>query len=38
VEEQFYLVFPAVVALMALRPSPAKVIGSIVCVLMVGLS
>ncbi len=38
VEEQFYLVFPAVVALIALRPSPAKVIGAVVCVLVLGMA
>ena len=38
VEEQFYLVFPAVVALIALRPTPAKVIGAVLCVLVVGMA
>jgi peptidoglycan/LPS O-acetylase OafA/YrhL len=38
VEEQFYLVFPAVVALIALRPTPAKVIGAVLCVLILGMA
>ena len=38
VEEQFYLVFPAVVALIALRPRPAKVIGAVLCVLILGMA
>ena len=37
VEEQFYLVFPAVVALIALRPTPAKVIGALIAVLILGM-
>ena len=37
VEEQFYLVFPAVVALIALRPTPAKVVGAVLCVLILGM-
>jgi peptidoglycan/LPS O-acetylase OafA/YrhL len=37
VEEQFYLVFPAVVALIALRPTPAKVIGAVLFVLILGM-
>ena len=37
VEEQFYLVFPAAVALIALRPSPAKVIGALVFALAAGM-
>jgi peptidoglycan/LPS O-acetylase OafA/YrhL len=36
VEEQFYLVFPAVVAIIALRPSIAKVIGCVVALLIAG--
>jgi peptidoglycan/LPS O-acetylase OafA/YrhL len=38
VEEQFYLVLPAVVALVALRPTPAKVIGAVLCVLILGMA
>ncbi len=38
VEEQFYLVFPAVVALIALRPRPAKVIGAVLCILVGGMA
>ena len=38
VEEQFYLVFPAVVALIALRPTPAKVVGALVAVMVVGMA
>ena len=37
VEEQFYLVFPALVALISLRPTRAKVIGGVLCVLAVGM-
>jgi len=37
VEEQFYLVFPGVVALIALRPTPAKVIGALIFVLILGM-
>jgi len=37
VEEQFYLVFPAVVALIALKPSPSRVTLTIVLVLIVGM-
>jgi peptidoglycan/LPS O-acetylase OafA/YrhL len=38
VEEQFYLVFPVVVAVIALRPTPAKVVGALVCVLVLGMA
>jgi peptidoglycan/LPS O-acetylase OafA/YrhL len=38
IEEQFYLVFPAVVALVALRPTPGKVIGVLVSVLLLGMA
>lgn len=38
VEEQFYLVFPIVVALIALRPTPAKVIGALVSMLVLGMA
>ena len=37
VEEQFYLVFPAVVAVIALRPTPNKVVGAMLCVLVLGM-
>jgi peptidoglycan/LPS O-acetylase OafA/YrhL len=37
VEEQFYLVFPVVVALIALRPTPAKVIGALISALVLGM-
>jgi peptidoglycan/LPS O-acetylase OafA/YrhL len=37
VEEQFYLVFPVVVALLALRPSAAKVVASVIGVLALGM-
>jgi peptidoglycan/LPS O-acetylase OafA/YrhL len=37
VEEQFYLVFPLVVALVALKPSPSRVALAIVLALMMGL-
>lgn len=38
VEEQFYLLFPAAVALIALRPTPGRVIGALVAVLMLGMA
>jgi peptidoglycan/LPS O-acetylase OafA/YrhL len=38
VEEQFYIAFPAVVALLALRPSPTKVISAAVGVLLFGMA
>jgi peptidoglycan/LPS O-acetylase OafA/YrhL len=38
VEEQFYLVFPAVVALLAVRPSPAKIVSAIVAILLLGMA
>jgi peptidoglycan/LPS O-acetylase OafA/YrhL len=38
VEEQFYLVFPAVVALIALRPTPGKVVGAALFVLILGMA
>jgi len=37
VEEQFYLIFPAVVALIALKPTPSRVTLSIVLVLIMGM-
>jgi peptidoglycan/LPS O-acetylase OafA/YrhL len=37
VEEQFYLAFPLVVAVIAIRPSARKVIGAIVVVLLAGI-
>ncbi len=36
VEEQFYLLFPAIVAILAVRPSPPKVVGAFIAVLIVG--
>jgi peptidoglycan/LPS O-acetylase OafA/YrhL len=38
VEEQFYLIFPAVVALLAIRPSPAKVGGVLLAILLCGMA
>jgi len=38
VEEQFYLVFPFVVALLARRPSAAKVVASVLGVLVLGMA
>ena len=38
VEEQFYLVFPIVVALIALRPTSAKIIGAVVSVMVLGMA
>ena len=38
VEEQFYLVFPLAVALIARRPTPAKVVGALVAVLVLGMA
>jgi peptidoglycan/LPS O-acetylase OafA/YrhL len=38
VEEQFYVVFPALVALLAIRPSAAKTIGAFVAVLLFGMA
>ena len=38
VEEQFYLLFSAAVALIALRPSPAKVVAALVLVLLLGMA
>lgn len=38
VEEQFYLVLPIVAALVAIRPSPAKIIGAMVAVLLLGMA
>lgn len=38
VEEQFYLVFPAAVALLAIRPSAGKVVAAIVAVLAFGMA
>jgi peptidoglycan/LPS O-acetylase OafA/YrhL len=37
VEEQFYLVFPVVVALVARRPTPAKVYAALISVLVLGM-
>jgi peptidoglycan/LPS O-acetylase OafA/YrhL len=37
VEEQFYLAFPLVAALIAIRPSAGKVIGAVVVVLLAGM-
>ena len=38
VEEQFYLVFPAAVALIALRPTPGRIIGALAMVLLLGMA
>lgn len=38
VEEQFYILLPAVVAVLAIRPSPAKIIGAAVAVLLLGMA
>jgi peptidoglycan/LPS O-acetylase OafA/YrhL len=38
VEEQFYLAFPAIVALVALRPTPEKIIGVFVSVVILGMA
>src|SRR5437899_669846 len=38
VEEQFYLLFPAVVALLAIRPTPGKVVGAVIAVLLLGMA
>lgn len=37
VEEQFYLTFPGIVAILAVRPQPAKVVGVFIAVLMLGI-
>ncbi len=37
VEEQFYLLFPAAVALLALRPSPRVVVGALTAVVLLGI-
>jgi peptidoglycan/LPS O-acetylase OafA/YrhL len=37
VEEQFYLAFPGIVAILAVRPQPAKVMGVFIAVLMLGI-
>jgi peptidoglycan/LPS O-acetylase OafA/YrhL len=37
VEEQFYLVFPAVVALIALRPTPRLVVGALAAFVLLGM-
>ena len=37
-EEQFYLLFPAVVALLAIRPTPGKVVGAMIAVLLLGMA
>lgn len=38
VEEQFYLVFPCVVALISLRPTAAKVISALISVMVLGMA
>jgi peptidoglycan/LPS O-acetylase OafA/YrhL len=38
VEEQFYLIFPAVVALLAIRPSAAKISGLLLAILLFGMA
>ena len=38
VEEQFYLVFPLIVALVALKPTPGKIVAVIVGVLVIGMA
>jgi peptidoglycan/LPS O-acetylase OafA/YrhL len=38
VEEQFYLLFPAVVALLAIRPTPGKIVGVVIAVLLAGMA
>jgi peptidoglycan/LPS O-acetylase OafA/YrhL len=37
VEEQFYLIFPAIVAIVAVRPHPQSVVAVFIAVLMVGI-
>jgi peptidoglycan/LPS O-acetylase OafA/YrhL len=37
VEEQFYLVFPMIVAILAVRPRPRRVVGVFIAVLIVGI-
>jgi peptidoglycan/LPS O-acetylase OafA/YrhL len=37
VEEQFYLLFPAIVAILAVRPGPRRVVGVFIAVLIVGI-
>ncbi len=37
-EEQFYLLFPRIVAMLALRPTPAEVVGAMLLVLFVGMA
>jgi len=37
VEEQFYIIFPAIVAILAIRPRPTKVVGVFIAVLIVGI-
>jgi peptidoglycan/LPS O-acetylase OafA/YrhL len=38
VEEQFYLLFPAAVALIALKPTPGRIVGAMVAVLVLGMA
>jgi peptidoglycan/LPS O-acetylase OafA/YrhL len=38
VEEQFYLVFPAVVALIALRPTPGRIVAALAGVVLLGMA
>ena len=38
VEEQFYLAFPLAVALLARRPTPAKVVGVVIATLVLGMA
>ena len=38
IEEQFYLAFPAIVALLAIRPTTGKIIGAIAAVLLTGMA
>ena len=37
VEEQFYLLFPIIVAILAVRPRPTRVVGVFIAVLIVGI-
>ena len=37
VEEQFYLAFPAIVAILAIRPRPATIVGAFAAVLILGI-
>lgn len=38
VEEQFYLLFPAMVALLSIRPSPRKTVSTILAILLIGIA